>query len=214
MRTPRDPIRLIIADDHALFRAGMRSVLQLHDDLTIVGETDRVGALAELAAQTACDVVLLDLQMERSSLLEIAKLRRRTRIIVVTASEQLDDMLMAMRLGARGVVLKHFAMEALVEAICAVAAGEIWLPPALKEALARRDGEPKYKGLTRREYEIARHAALGLRNVEIARRLLISEVTVKTHLTSVFQKLGIRDRVQLARYAITAGIVRAHETPS
>jgi len=214
MSAPREPIRLVVADDHALFRAGLRSVLQLQDDLAIVGETNRVEELPGIMRGTPCDIVLLDLQMERSSLLEITKLRRRARIIVVTASEQLDDMLMAMRLGARGVVLKHFTMEALVEAIRAVAAGEIWLPPVLKEALARRDGEPKYKGLTRREYEIVRHAALGMRNVEIARRLLISEVTVKTHLTSVFHKLGIRDRVQLARYAISAGIVRAHETPS
>jgi len=214
MSAPREPIRLVVADDHALFRAGLRSVLQLQDDLAIVGETNRVEELPGIMRGTPCDIVLLDLQMERSSLLEITRLRRRARIIVVTASEQLDDMLMAMRLGARGVVLKHFTMEALVEAIRAVAAGEIWLPPVLKEALARRDGEPKYKGLTRREYEIVRHAALGMRNVEIARRLLISEVTVKTHLTSVFHKLGIRDRVQLARYAISAGIVRAHETPS
>ncbi len=214
MSMRRGPIRVVIADDHALFRAGLRSVLQLQEDVTVVAETDRVSDLGELARRTPCDIVLLDLQMERNSLLEIEKLRRQARIIVVTASERLDDALMAMRLGARGIVPKHFAMESLMEAIRAVAAGEVWLPPALRDALARRDNEPMYKGLTRREYEIVRHAALGMRNVEIARRLLISEVTVKTHLTNVFQKLGIRDRVQLARYAITAGIVRAHETPS
>jgi DNA-binding NarL/FixJ family response regulator len=152
--------------------------------------------------------------MERSSLLEIEKLKRRLRILVVTASEQVDDALLAMRLGARGVVLKHFEIETLMEGIRSVAAGRVWLPPVLRDELARREREPMHKGLTRREYEIVRHAALGMRNVEIAQRLLISEVTVKTHLTNVFQKLGIRDRVQLARYAIQAGIVRAHETSS
>ena len=103
--------------------------------------------------------------------------------LVVTASEQLDDALLAMQLGARGVVLKHFAIETLLEAIRAVAHGKTWLPSWLRDEIGKRDREPRYKGLTRREYEIVRHAALGLRNVEIARRLLISEVTVKTHLT-------------------------------
>ena len=208
------PIRLVIADDHALFRTGLKAVLALQDDVTVVAEVERASDLDGLATRTPCDILLLDLQMERSSLLEIETLKRQVRIIVVTASEQLDDALLAMQLGARGVVLKHFAMETLMEAIRAVADGKTWLPTALRGEMAKRDREPRYKGLTRREYEIVRHAALGMRNVEIARRLFISEVTVKTHLTNVFQKLGIRDRVQLARYAIRTGIVRAHEAPS
>lgn len=205
-------IRVVIADDHALFRTGLKAVLMLQDDVTVVGEIERASELAGLTSSLPCDLLLLDLQMERSSLLEIEALKRETRILVVTASEQLDDALLAMQLGARGVVLKHFGIETLLEAIRAVASGKTWLPPALRGQLAKRDREPRYKGLTRREYEIVRHAALGLRNVEIARRLLITEVTVKTHLTNVFQKLGIRDRVQLARYAIQNGIVRAHES--
>jgi DNA-binding NarL/FixJ family response regulator len=214
MSEARAPIRLVIADDHALFRQGLKSVLLLQEDVTVVDEVERASDLAGLLERTPCDILLLDLQMERSSLMEIGSLRRQVRIIVVTASEQLDDALLAIRLGARGVVLKHFAIETLMDAIRAVADGDVWLSPGLEGELDRRSREPKCKGLTRREYEIVRHAALGMRNVEIARRLLISEVTVKTHLTNVFQKLGIRDRVQLARYAIRTGIVRAHEPSS
>ncbi len=214
MSTASEPIRLVIADDHALFRTGLKAVLLLHDDMVVVAEVERTSDLAGLPARVPCDILLLDLQMERSSLLDIETLKRHVRIIVVTASEQIDDALLALQLGARGVVPKHFAMETLIEAIRAVANGNVWVPPGLRGEMAKRDREPRYKGLTRREYEIVRHAALGMRNVEIARRLSITEVTVKTHLTNVFQKLGIRDRVQLTRYAIRTGMVRAHEAPS
>jgi DNA-binding NarL/FixJ family response regulator len=108
-------------------------------------------------------------------------------------------------------VFKRFAIETLMTAVRAVADGQVWMPPSLQADVAARLGEPASAALTRREREIVRHVALGLRNAEVAKRLAISEVTVKTHVNNIFQKLGIRDRVELALYAIRMGIIGVNE---
>jgi DNA-binding NarL/FixJ family response regulator len=205
------PIRIAIADDHALFRQGLKSMLALSTDVAIVGETDRADGLAPMLDATPCDILLLDLQMDRSSLVEIDTLARRTKVIVVTASEMADDALAAIRAGASGVVFKRFAIETLMDAIQAVSAGQVWMPPALQSRIARELREPAREPLTPREREIVRHVAMGLRNAEVGKKLFISEDTVKTHLNNVFQKLGVRDRVQLTLYAIRLGIVGVNE---
>jgi DNA-binding NarL/FixJ family response regulator len=204
-------IRIVVADDHALFRQGLRSMLLLHSDVRVVAEVDTLAALAPVLDRTPCDIVLLDLQMERSSLGEIERIAARTRVLVVTASERADDGIAALRLGAHGIVPKHCEMEALMAAIHAVADGETWMPPSLQSVVAATLREPDAKRLTAREREVVRLAALGLRNGEIAARLSVSEVTIKTHINNVFQKLGIRDRVELTRYAIRTGLTGAHE---
>jgi DNA-binding NarL/FixJ family response regulator len=163
MDTPK--LRIAIADDHALFRQGLKSLLALRDDMVIVGETDKVDGLAPMLAAAPCDVLLLDLQMDRTSLIEI------------------------------------------------VARGEVWMPPALQARLASDLREPAPDPLTPREREIVRNVALGLRNAEVARKLFISEDTVKTHLNNVFQKIGVRDRVQLTLYAIRLGMIGVHDRP-
>ncbi len=206
-----EPIRIVIADDHTLFRQGLRSMLRLRDDVAVVGEAERAADLPALLAGTPCDVLLLDLQMERSSLADIEALSRRVGVVVVTASERAEDALSALRTGARGVVFKRFAIETLMDAVHAVVAGHVWMPPALQAQLAAQLRMPPAERLTPREREIVRHVALGLRNAEVARRLFISEVTVKTHLNNVFQKLGLRDRVALALYAVRPGLVGVHE---
>jgi DNA-binding NarL/FixJ family response regulator len=127
------------------------------------------------------------------------------------STERVEDALGAIRAGARGVVFKRFAIETLMTAVRAVADGQVWMPPSLQADVAARLGEPASAALTRREREIVRHVALGLRNAEVARRLSISEVTVKTHVNNIFQKLGIRDRVELALYAIRMGIIGVNE---
>jgi DNA-binding NarL/FixJ family response regulator len=207
------PIRVVVADDHALFRQGLRSMLLLHPDVQIVAEVGTLAALAPALDRTPCDIVLLDLQMERSSLVEIESIAARARVLVVTASERVDDGVAALRMGAHGIVPKHCEMEALMAAIHAVADGETWMPPALQSVLAARLREPETERLTRREREVVRLVALGLRNGEIAARLSVSEVTIKTHINNVFQKLGLRDRVELTRYAIRIGLTGAHERP-
>jgi DNA-binding NarL/FixJ family response regulator len=208
-----EPIRLILADDHAIFREGLKALLQHEPAVVIAAETSRIDGLSELLDSTPADVLLLDLQMERSSLTEIEALSQKIAVVVLTASELVGDALAAIRLGARAVVLKRFAVETLMDAIEQVAAGEVWLPPSVQGQLAARLRDPAANPLSPREEEVVRHVALGMRNADVAKRLFISEQTVKTHLNNVFQKLGIQDRVELTIYAIRHGIIGVHERP-
>ena len=201
------PLRIVIADDHALFRQGLKSQLLLMPGMSVVAEIARAADLADALDRTPCDILLLDLQMERSCLVDIEPLSAKTVVVVVTASERPDDALVALRSGARGVVLKRYAIETLMEAITAVAEGRTWVPPELQQELAERLQEKPGDPLTPREREIIRHVAMGLRNAEVAEKLVISEVTVKSHLNNIFQKLGVRGRTELALYAIRVGII-------
>jgi DNA-binding NarL/FixJ family response regulator len=200
------PIRLIIADDHALFRGGLKSLLRRQRDMRVVGEVEKASALREALNTTACDVLLLDLQMERWALSDIGELTTITKILVLTASESVENAIAAMRLGARAVVQKRFAVQTLMEAIRAVASGLVWMPPDLQAEIAAQWGASGAKQLTDREVEIVHYVAVGLRNAEIAARLSITEPTVKTHLNNVFRKLELRDRVELAVYALRHGL--------
>lgn len=204
-------IRIIIADDHALFREGLMSLLRLQPDIEVVAEVERADDIPAALERTRCDVLLLDLQMERSSVVDIEALSQRLAIIVVTASERVEDAIAAIRAGARGLVHKRFAIQTLMTAIRAVVEGGVWLPPTLQAEIAASLREPSRAALTRREREVARYVALGLRNAEVAERLSITEVTVKTHLNNIFQKLGVRDRVELTLHALRVGIVGMNE---
>jgi two-component system NarL family response regulator len=206
-------IRLILADDHALFREGLKVLLDLESEISIVAETGSIDGLVELVETTPADILLLDLQMERSSLAEIETLAKSISVLVVTASEFVGDALAAIRFGARAVVLKRFAVETLMDAILSVAAGEVWLPPGVQAELAGRLRDPSSSPLSPREVEVVRLVGLGLRNAEVAKRLFISEETVKSHLNNIFNKLGIQDRVELTVYAIRTGLVGVHERP-
>jgi two-component system, NarL family, response regulator len=199
-------IRVIIADDHALFRQGLKSLLRLQPDIELVAETDNTQELRGIVESTPSDILLLDLQMERSSMDEIAHLSQRTKVIVLTASESTDMGMRALRLGARGIVQKRFAIETLMTAIRTVADGLVWMPAALQAEFAGREHVAQ-KRLTSRESEIVRCVASGLRNAQVAESLSISESTVKTHLNKIFQKLGVRDRLGLTHYAIKTGLV-------
>ena len=200
------PIRLIIADDHTLFRGGLKSLLRRQRDMVIVGEVDKASALKDVLTSTECDVLLLDLQMERWALSDIGELASLTKILVLTASESIENAIAAIRLGARGVVQKRFAVQMLMDAIRAVGAGLVWMPPELQAEIAAQWGTSGTRQLTGREVEIVHYVAIGLRNSEIATRLLITEPTVKTHLNNIFKKLELRDRVELAVYALRHGM--------
>jgi len=200
---------LIIVDDHALFRQGLRSLLAL-EGVEVVAEIERAGDLEAALTATPCDVLLLDLQMEQWTMDQIPELARKTVVVVLTANENVETGLTALRLGARAIVQKRFAIESLMTAIQAVTEGLVWMPPAMQAALVGHDGSAAKK-LTPRESEIVRHVALGMRNAEVASRLSVSESTVKTHLNNIFQKLEISDRIELTRYAIKTGLVTVHD---
>jgi DNA-binding NarL/FixJ family response regulator len=200
------PIRLIIADDHALFRQGLKSLLQLQPDIEVVAEVERATELQTTLSNTHCDVLLLDLQMDRWLMDEIPQLAKVTTVIVLTASESGENGVRALSLGARAVVHKRFAIETLMTAIGMVRDGLVWMPPTVQAEFAAQ-GSSTVKRLTARELEIVRFVAVGLRNAEVAERLSITESTVKTHLNNIFQKLAVRDRLELAHYAIKTGLV-------
>jgi DNA-binding NarL/FixJ family response regulator len=204
-------MRIAIADDHTLFRQGLKSLLRLQPDVTVVAELERADALLSTIEHTPCDILLLDLQMERSAFVDIEVLAERVAIVVVTASERVEDAIVALRSGTRGLVFKRFAIETLMTAIHTVMEGHVWLPPDFQAVIAEQLRQPTNLVLTRREREIVRHVALGLRNAEVAERLSISEGTVKTHLNNVFQKLGFRDRAELVLYAVRVGIIGVTE---
>src|SRR5436853_6300629 len=154
-------VRIVLADDHALFRQGLRSLLRQQPEFEVVAEVDRASELLNTLDATPCDLLLLDLQMERWMVNDIEKLSGVTRVIVLTASEKVEDGLAAIRLGARAIVQKRFAIETLTEAIRAVADGLVWMPPALQAELASQWATPTSSQLTERERDIVRTVALG-----------------------------------------------------
>ena len=199
-------LRLIIADDHALFRQGLKSLLLLQPDTEVVAEIDSANDVIPTVTATNCDILLLDLQMDRWMMEDIPQLASLTNVIVLTASESAENGVRALRLGAKGIVQKRFAIETLMMAVRSVGDGLVWMPPMVQTEFARQESTSG-KELTPRESEIVRYVASGLRNNEVAERLSITESTVKTHLNNIFQKLDVRDRLELTHYAIKTGMV-------
>jgi len=197
-------IRVAIADDHAVVRQGLRTFLELQDDVEVVGEAADGAEAVELVARTEPDVVLLDLVMPRLDGIEaIREIRARcpaTRILVLTSFADDRTVLPAVRAGAAGYLLKDVQPDELVRAIEAAAAGEAPLHPRAARELLRgwNAGEPQ---LSVREEEVLGLLAQGLPNKLIARRLEISERTVKGHLTRIFERIGVTDRTQAALWA-------------
>jgi len=200
------PLRIIIADDHALFRQGLKSLLMLQPDTQVVAEIESANDVEPAVSHTDSNVLLLDLQMDRWMMDDIPQLSRLTNVIVLTASESAENGVKALRLGAKGVVQKRFAIETLMMALRSVADGLVWMPPMVQTEFARQESSSG-KELTPRESEIVRYVCSGMKNIEVAERLAITESTVKTHLNNIFQKLGVRDRLELTHYAIKTGMV-------
>jgi DNA-binding NarL/FixJ family response regulator len=210
---PNVPQRIAVADDHTIFRSGLKAILKLREDIVVVAETGCADDITAMLDRTPCDVLLLDLQMDRNTTADIATLAQRVAVIVLTADEDPTRAVTALRSGARAVVFKRFTAETLVEALHAVAAGHVWTPPAIQERLVA-GFQTSCEELTLREREVVRWVALGLHNAEVGRKLFISEQTVKTHLNNIFHKLGVRDRVELTLYAVRKGLVTAGDQPS
>ncbi|MFI9509759.1 response regulator [Nocardia sp. NPDC052566] len=212
-------MRVLVVDDQELFRTGFGMILDAEPDITVVGEAaDGLAAVAQANA-SAPDVVVMDVRMPRlDGIAATRRIRSETdaKVLVLTMFELDEYVYDALLAGASGFMLKDVRREQLVEAVRVVAAGEALLAPTvtrrLIEDLTKR-GQPRPElakqlaALTDRESETLRHLARGLSNAEIAAALVVSEHTVKTHISSVLAKLGVRDRVQAVVFAYEGGLV-------
>jgi DNA-binding NarL/FixJ family response regulator len=212
-------IRVLVADDQPLVRSGFRMILDERDDLELVGEAEDGARAIELARELDPDVILMDVRMPNvdgvDATRRLVDANTRARILVLTTFDLDEYVYAAIRVGASGFLLKDVQPTDLVDAIRVVAAGNSLFGPAATERLVARfaHGGPttatrSLDELTDREREILRLLAGGLSNAELAQHLHLSETTVKTHVSAILRKLGVRDRVQAVIAAYDAGLVR------
>lgn len=196
--------RLLLVDDHPIVREGLRAYLSLQPGLTVVGEAESVPEALELLSQTNPDLILLDVQLEgENGLSLLATLRKREvapKVLLLTSFLDEDYLREALRLGAAGYLLKRAGQGTLLDGIRAALRGERPLDPAAVALLPALQDDP-LKRLTPREHTVLELLAEGLSNKAIAKRLNVGEKTVKTHVSSVLAKLGVKDRTQAALYA-------------
>jgi DNA-binding NarL/FixJ family response regulator len=213
-------IKLIVADDHALARGGLKAMLGAEDDLEVVGEAADGGEAVDLALKLRPDVVVMDIRMPKVDGIEATRRLRAhsgaPNVLVLTTFDLDEYVYEALRAGAGGFMLKDAAPSQLAEAVRTVAAGEALLAPAVTRRLVERfvrtppaDAvrEQEFADLTERELEVLRLIARGMSNSEIGEQLFLSEATVKTHVTRILSKLGLRDRVQAVVRAYESGLV-------
>jgi two-component system nitrate/nitrite response regulator NarL len=215
-------IRIVIADDHPIFRDGLRRLLETESDMKVIGEGSDGREAVKLATDLKPDILLLDLAMPHHTGLDaIRDMSTNTgagavRIILLTAAAEKKQIVEALQLGARGIVLKDSATQLLLKAIHAVMSGEYWvgresvsnLVQYLRTLMQSSSEESKQKkfGLTPRELEIVSAVVAGYANKEIAEYFKISEDTVKHHLSNIFDKLGVSTRLELALFAVNQGL--------
>lgn len=201
---------IVIVDDHPIFRDGLRRLLEAEPDIQVVGEAADGREALELIQKKAPELVLLDVAMPRmggiETLRQLAAQRWGGRAIVLTARIEHAETFEALRLGARGVVLKESATQVLLKAIRRVLAGELWAESATIAALTGRPAAPAYR-LTPRELEIVAQITAGASNRDIADALGISEETVKRHLSNIYEKTGVSTRLELALFALHKNLV-------
>jgi len=212
-------IRVLIADDQPLARAGFKAVLEATGTIEVVAEAESGEQAVALSRRDDPDVVLMDVRMPGMDGIEATRRMPHQKVLILTTFGLDDYIIEALRAGASGFLLKDAPVEELVRAVRTVAAGDAQLSPAVTKRLldqvarrlptaVQRDTRSLME-LTEREREVLRLLAVGMSNAEIAAALVVSEPTVKTHVSNVLQKLGLRDRVQAVIYAYENGVVVA-----
>ncbi|MFC2070646.1 response regulator [Chloroflexota bacterium] len=221
-----DPIKVLIVDDHTLFRRGIAAVLAIHDNLRVLGEASDGLEAIEKAKELSPEVILMDLNMPRCSGLEAIQALQAEKpdihVLVLTVSETEADLFAAIKYGARGYLLKKTEPEELLHAIFSISQGGVIISPLmatkllsefkdLSSGIERKPADSVGSELTPREGEVLHFVAQGATNKEIADSLFISENTVKTHLQNIMEKLHLANRSQAAAYAIKKGLVQDKE---
>jgi DNA-binding NarL/FixJ family response regulator len=223
MEKSKDPICVLIADDHVVVRAGLRMLIETQPTMKVVGEAGTKNEVLSLASREQPDIILLDIYLGSENSLEfmpelMAK-AENARIIILTGFRDKEEHQLAVRLGAMGVVLKDTTPQLMLKSIERVHAGEVWLDRFLTSKLivslrgnTRDEKQPEDDSrigkLTEREHEVLALVGEGLKNKQIADRLYISEITVRHHLTSIFEKLKVSDRLELLIFAYQKGLVK------
>jgi DNA-binding NarL/FixJ family response regulator len=210
-----EPIRVLVVDDHALFRRGLEMVLAQESDIEVVGEAGDGAEAVDKAADLLPDVVLMDVRMPRRSGIEactaIKDVTPTTRIIMLTISDEENDLYDAIKAGATGYLLKEISIDEVATAIRAVAGGQSLISPAMASklltefaTLVKRDDRQQVPAprLTDRELEVLRLVARGLNNKDVAKQLFISENTVKNHVRNILEKLQLHSRMEAVVYAV------------
>ncbi|MGI9860941.1 response regulator transcription factor [Moorella naiadis] len=216
------PIHVVLVDDHAVVREGLKALLNREADIEVVGETGSAAGVLDLVQEARPEVVVMDLQLGAGQngvavTRELVKKKPAVKVVILSMYDDEELVFRALEAGAKGYVLKRAGVEELVTAIRLVNSGEAYLDPRIARRVieglqnrlpftrAAENAEPE---LTERETEVLRLAAEGLTNAEIARRLVISVKTVQAHRANIMQKLGLHDRVDLVKYAIKRGILK------
>src|SRR6266581_7332959 len=219
----QEPIRVLIADDHALFRRGLEMVLEEEDDIDLVGQASDGTEAVTVAGESLPDVVLMDIRMPKSSGIEacrgIKEVAPSAKIVILTISDEEEDLFEAIRAGASGYLLKDIPLDEVAEAVRAVYGGQSLINPSMAGKLltefavlarreeSERDEQVPAPKLTDRELEVLNLVARGMNNRDIAKELFISENTVKNHVRNILEKLQIHSRMEAVMVAVREKLI-------
>lgn len=209
-------VKIMIADDHSMIREGLKQLLELDGDISVIEEASDGKDCLDKLNICSPDVLLLDINMPKMNGLQVLEILKENKsdlkVLVLTVHNEIEYLLKAVEIGIKGYMLKDSSSSELKEAIFAINRGDDYIQPSLipmlnSKILERDTDQEKLSSLTKREYEVLKLLAVGMFNKEVAAKLNISERTVKNHVSNIFKKIGVTDRTQAAVFAIRCNIV-------